>query len=169
MTKLVFKTTAKINKGYESWDGKGNCPQDWRTKSGQEIIVNIPIAINLLKVSDIKPIIDELTDLLTEDNDYCFEKVLLWDTKNDDYESQYVKNQREYDDGFQVLYLDAEAYKASSGAWYMKKGFIVGVANKGTQHDHLVGKFEGFTYRLSDMEAMYHHHNGKTEYLGKVA
>jgi hypothetical protein len=38
--KLVIQTQFKENYGAHDWDGKGECPQDWKFKGGETYVFN---------------------------------------------------------------------------------------------------------------------------------
>ena len=70
---------------------------------------------------------------------------------DDDFESEFLKSQKEYDpEGWETLYVDKIVRKGkSSNDWYMKRGYIVGGWQKGSEYEHLIGKFVGNVDNLS--------------------
>ena len=70
---------------------------------------------------------------------------------DDDFESEFLKSQKEYDpEGWETLYVDKIVRKGkSSDDWYMKRGYIVGGWQKGSEYEHLIGKFVGNVDNLS--------------------
>ena len=77
-----------------------------------------------------------------------FEHILAIHEESDDWESEYVKSQKEYDDG--VLYLDPVVRRSTkSGKYYLKRGYQL---NHTTNPDfeHLVGKFIGWIDNVSE-------------------
>lgn len=69
MSKLLISTQVRENYGAHSWDGKGTCPQYWKSKGGNEYIV---LDIDVNKASDI------------------YESVKAQCESNDDYYTEYV-------------------------------------------------------------------------------
>lgn len=62
----------------------------------------------------------------------------------DDYESDFVKSQKEYG-SWDTIYLDSVVRKGKSGQYYLKRGYIVG-----TSFDSpLAGKFCGWVDNLN--------------------
>lgn len=118
------------------------CYEDYgyrvKPKGGREIIVEGTLADA-----------NAVADLVADDMEHvlCITKV------NDDYESDFVKSQREYDIG-DTIYLDPVVRKGANGNYYLKRGYIVGSMCKGTQYDHLVGKFSGWVDNLNTGECV---------------
>ena len=85
---------------------------------------------------------------------------------DDDFESEYVKDQKEYDpEGNDTLYLDNVIRRGKSGDWYMKRGYIVGGFQKGTNFEHLVGKFVGNIDNLTKGKCVMKVTDNEKEYI----
>ena len=67
------------------------------------------------------------------------------------------------------MYLDSVIKKGKSGDWYMKRGYIVGGFQKGTEHEHLVGKFYGHVDNLTTGKCVMHIEGDKKTLLNKEA
>jgi hypothetical protein len=142
MTKFAILTRVEENYAAhnEDWDGKSTY---WKNKSGSTYIVEAS------SKEEAETVIPLITD--TKDNLVCMEILVdIWEV-SDDYESDFVKDQKEYDPkGWDTLYCDREIRKGKkSNDWYMKRGYIVGGFQKGTEYEHLVGKFVGNVDNLS--------------------
>ena len=63
----------------------------------------------------------------------------------------FLNLKKEYDpEGWETLYVDKIIRKGkSSDDWYMKRGYIVGGWQKGSEYEHLIGKFVGNVDNLS--------------------
>lgn len=87
---LVIRTQYMENYGAHDWDGKGECPQYWKMKGGSEYkVLNVPTNIDLGEVVAAAGV--------TRDDDYCREYVLNWGLEDDDYLSQFERDQLEWD------------------------------------------------------------------------
>ena len=62
----------------------------------------------------------------------------------DDYESEFVKSQKEYG-SWDTIYLDSVVRKGKSGDYYLKRGYIVGLSFDSP----LAGKFCGWVDNLN--------------------
>jgi len=105
----------------------------WKNKSGSTYIVEST------DPAEIKQVVDRIED---EPNDVHYEYIVDKFTADSDYESEFVKSQKEYDpEGWDTLYLDRVIRKGKSGDWYMKRGYIAGNFNKDRpEFAHLAGK-----------------------------
>jgi len=119
----------------------------WKNKPGSTYIVES------VDPAEIKQVVGYIED---EPNDVHYEYIVDRFTADADYESEFVKSQKEYDpEGWDTLYLDRVIRKGKSGAWYMKRGYIVGGFNKERpEFAHLVGKFVGNVDNLTTGECV---------------
>ena len=78
--KLVIFTQIKENYGAHAWDGKGECPQRWKFKGGNTIIVR---DITVDQAMKLRTGIPTLTALIEENNEYFEEYILDWDIMDD--------------------------------------------------------------------------------------
>ena len=108
----------------------------WKNKPGSTYIIE----------STDRDEVNEVASLIHEEyNDVHYEEIVDQFEADDDYESEFVKSQKEYDpEGWDTLYLDRIVRKGKDGHWYMKRGYIVGGFNKERpEFAHMVGKFVG--------------------------
>jgi len=72
---LTYKIGAVLqhreNYGAHSWDGKGECPQYWKNKGGQYILLADGITSAMLKDSKFMEMLAEKGRKYEEFNDYC--------------------------------------------------------------------------------------------------
>ena len=128
MTKFAILTRVEENYAAhnEDWDGKSTY---WKNKSGSTYIVEAS------SKEEAETVIPLITD--TKDNLVHMEILVhIWEV----YDPK----------GWDTLYCDREIRKGKkSNDWYMKRGYIVGGFQKGTEYEHLVGKFVGNVDNLS--------------------
>lgn len=91
MSKLLITTQVRENYGAHDWDGKGECPQYWKCKGGNDYVV-----LNI-DVSRAKEIFESVADKCAEDNDYFEEYVIGWEVVEDDYLTSFERSQLEWD------------------------------------------------------------------------
>lgn len=144
MSKFVIETAIRENYAAhnDDWDGVSAY---WKNKGGSTYVVE---ASNYDEASSV-------IDLVTSSNNAYEENFFDCYQVEDDFESEFVKSQKEYDPkGWETLYLDNVIRKNSKGDWYMKRGYIVGGFQEGTEYEHLVGKFVGNVDNLSTGECV---------------
>jgi hypothetical protein len=91
MAKLVITTQIKENYGAHTWDGKGECPQRWKFKGGNDyVVLNVDI-------NNPATVINTVIDQCEENNEYYKEYILGWEVVADNWISDYEKFQLEYD------------------------------------------------------------------------
>ena len=119
----------------------------WKNKSGSTYLVE---TVDPVEIREVMGLIED------EPNDVYYEYIVDRFEANPDYESEFVKSQKEYDpEGWDTLYLDRIIRKGKSGDWYMKRGYIVGGFNRERpEFAHLVGKFVGNVDNLTTGECV---------------
>ena len=91
MAKLVITTQIEENYGAHTWDGKGECPQRWKFKGGNDyVVLNVDI-------NNPATVINTVIDQCEENNEYYKEYILGWEVVADNWISDYEKFQLEYD------------------------------------------------------------------------
>lgn len=81
-----------------------------------------------------------------------WEHILGIHEESEDWESEYVKSQREYEDN--VVYLDPIVRRSTkSGCYYLKRGYLLNRTNT-PEYEHLVGKFIGWVDNISTGECV---------------
>jgi len=115
----------------------------WKNKPGSTYIVE---SVDPAEVNKVASLIED------EPNDVHYEYIVDQFVADDDYESEFVKSQKEYDpEGFDTLYCDNVVRKGNNGHWYMKRGYVVGNMMK-ESYPELVGKFNGWVDDLTTGE-----------------
>ena len=115
----------------------------WKNKPGSTYIVE---SVDPAEVNKVASLIED------EPNDVHYEYIVDQFVADDDYESEFVKSQKEYDpEGFDTLYCDNVIRKGANGHWYMKRGYVVGNMMK-ESYPELVGKFNGWVDDLTTGE-----------------
>lgn len=85
---------------------------------------------------------EAVADLIADE----FEHILGIEEVGADYESEFVKSQREMDpEGYDTLYLDPVVRRGKSGDYYLKRGYVVGKAFD----SKLAGQFFGYVDNLN--------------------
>jgi len=117
----------------------------WKNKPGSTYIVE---SVDPAEVNKVASLIED------DRNDVHYEYIVDQFEADDDYESEFVKSQKEYDpEGWDTLYCDNVVRKGKDGHWYMKRGYIVGGFNKERpEFAHMVGKFNGWVDDLTTGE-----------------
>lgn len=157
--KYLIETQVRENYAAHDEDYKhGIDAPYWKNKSGSRYIVEAP--------GEHIDVAYEVADLITSSNEMFEETIFDVTAVEDDYESEYVKDQKRYDpEGYDTLYLDNIIRQGKSGDWYMKRGYIVGGFQKGTEYDHLVGKFIGNIDNLTKGKCVMKVTDNKKEYI----
>lgn len=75
MQKLVIETQYRENYGAHDWDGKGECPQYWKSKGGSTYVVN-NFSNNFMDCQDV---VAKLTKLIAYKNEASEEYILDWE------------------------------------------------------------------------------------------
>ncbi len=92
--KLMIVTQYRENYGAHSWDGKGECPQYWKSKGGMEYF--IPLG-NTVDTKFITAQAHKAADKLYRSNDYVEEYVVDWFVAEDNYLTPFEMDQLEYE------------------------------------------------------------------------
>lgn len=93
MSKLLITTQVFENYGAHDWDGKGECPQYWKAKGGNDYVIEDfdPLRYtSSLIVQIVRPKIES-------DSDYFREQVIGWQVVADHYLTEFEQSQLEYD------------------------------------------------------------------------
>jgi hypothetical protein len=93
--KIFIITQIYENYGAHDWDGKGECPQYWKAKGGNEYF--IPYEGPTISVEFIETAVDSVRGKIEENNHYFTETILDWTVVEDDYQTDYEKFQLEYE------------------------------------------------------------------------
>lgn len=91
MAKLLIMTQIEENYGVHNWDGKGETPQAWKFKGGNDYLVDD------IDVNNAATIYQSVVSDIGENNDWYKEYVTNWEVIKDDWVHPYGK---EYHDQF---------------------------------------------------------------------
>lgn len=115
----------------------------WKYKIGSTYV------INNVDVNTLDALVEEVSPFICEDSVYFKSYISTWYILGDDEDTDYVKHQKEYDGGWDTIYLPTELKKNSSGVWFQKRGHICGTMVKDNpKFAHLAGKFCGWIDNL---------------------
>lgn len=91
--KLLITTQVYENYGAHDWDGKGECPQYWKAKGGNDYVIK-----NFRGGEErATALVMTVRDRIEERNDRFEETIIGWDIVEDDYLTDYERSQLEYD------------------------------------------------------------------------
>lgn len=148
MTVTVIQTMCREN--YAAHNGfDGNFA--WKNKPGSTYIVH---STDPVEVNEVADLIDEAP------NDVHYEYITDQFEADDDYKSEFLKSQIEYDGepgvAWDTIYTDNVVKKGTKGnAWYLKRGYYAGMFNKERpEFAHLAGKFVGWVDNLNTGECV---------------
>ena len=92
MAKLLITTQVYENYGAHDWDGKGECPQYWKAKGGNDYVVK--------KFKDINKVTETVMALRGQiecDNEGFRETIIGWEVVADDYLTEFEQSQLDYE------------------------------------------------------------------------
>lgn len=92
MSKLLIVTQVQENYGAHDWDGKGECPQYWKFKGGNEYVVK-----NFKDFGRMTEVVMALRGQVESDNEYFKEHIVDFEVVADDYLTEFERNQLEFD------------------------------------------------------------------------
>lgn len=92
MAKLLIVTQVQENYGAHDWDGKGECPQYWKFKGGNEYVVK-----NFKDFGRMTEVVMALRGQVESDNEYFKEHIIDFEVVADDYLTEFERNQLEFD------------------------------------------------------------------------
>ena len=94
MTKLLITTQAYENYGAHDWDGVGECPQHWKSKGGNDYVVENFKGGNTAHTTAVMMAVRGQIECY---NDYFKESIIDFRVVADDYMTEYEKMQLEYE------------------------------------------------------------------------
>ena len=91
--KLLIQTQVYENYGAHDWDGKGECPQYWKAKGGNDYV------IKKFRGGDAQATqaVMALRSQIEQDNEYYREQIIGWSIEKDDYLTEFERSQLEYE------------------------------------------------------------------------
>ncbi len=97
--KLLISTQYRENYGAHDWDGEGECPQYWKFKGGDDLIVEVPGFRFDEEFADKKAqmIVDSMRDKIEYKSEYAEEYIVGCDFVEDEYMTEYERSQLEYE------------------------------------------------------------------------
>ena len=111
MAKLIIETQYMENYDVDEVTEEGY----WKFKGGNTFIVDN------VDVNNVQSVANEIIPLIEYDNSMSREFVLEWTVVNDDWQSQYEKDQKEWDAG--SMYHDPRLFKNEDGHWIKIRKF----------------------------------------------
>lgn len=96
--KIIFHTQVHENYGAHDWDGKGQCPQYWKAKGGNDIELDRELTHDeCFDQSLVKALVEAATAKINLKNDYYEEYVIDWEFIDSDYLTSFEKSQLEFE------------------------------------------------------------------------
>ena len=111
MAKLIIETQYMENYDVDEVTEEGY----WKFKGGNTFIVDN------VDVNNVQSVANEIIPLIEYDNSMSREFVLEWTVENDDWKSQYERDQKEWYDG--RMYYDPRLFKNEDGHWIKIRKF----------------------------------------------
>lgn len=90
MSKLLITTQVYENYGAHDWDGKGECPQYWKAKGGNDYVVK-------KFKGDATQVVMALRDQIECDTFSFREHIIGWEVVADDYMTEFEQSQMEHE------------------------------------------------------------------------
>ena len=90
MSKLLITTQVYENYGAHDWDGRGECPQYWKAKGGNDYVVK-------KFKGDATTAAMALRSQIEQDNRYYREHIIGWEVVADDYLTEFERMQLDYE------------------------------------------------------------------------
>ena len=98
MAKLLITTQVYENYGAHDWDGKGECPQYWKAKGGNDYVVKNFKANRRRSIADsATETVMALRSQVEQDNQYYREHIIDFRVVADDYLTEFERSQLEYE------------------------------------------------------------------------
>ena len=88
--KLLIQTQLFENYGAHDWDGKGECPQYWKAKGGNDYVVK-----NFQ--GDENQTVTILRKKIEQQNDFFRECMISWNVVEDSYLTEFEQSQLDYE------------------------------------------------------------------------
>ena len=125
----------------DDWNGTD---ERWKYKIGTTYVIN---NIQDYYDGDHMEVLEEVGPFINEDSNSFKSWVVGYSFLEDDEDTEYVKQQKEYEGDWGTIYLPTELKQNSEGVWFQKRGYIVGKMSQDT-YPELVGKFVGWVDNL---------------------
>lgn len=97
--KLFINCQYMENYGAHDWDGKGECPQYWKFKGGEDFFLSLDGFNPNHEFADkrLQMIVDSVRDQIEWDNPASRQYIVGYEIVEDDYMSEYERSQLEYE------------------------------------------------------------------------
>jgi hypothetical protein len=125
----------------DDWNGTD---ERWKYKIGTTYVIN---NIQDYYDGDHMEVLEEVGPFINSDSNSFKSWVVGYSFLEDDEDTEYVKQQKEYEGDWGTIYLPTELKQNSKGVWFQKRGYIVGKMSQDT-YPELVGKFVGWVDNL---------------------
>jgi hypothetical protein len=93
--KLMITTQIQENYGAHDWDGKGQCPQYWKFKGGNDY--SYALGSHLRNPEALAELVEAFRGQIDCENEGYREYIIGWSVEADDYLTDFEKSQLEYD------------------------------------------------------------------------
>lgn len=98
MMKILLHTQCLENYGAHDWDGKGECPQYWKAKGGDDIELDRELTLNEAADAElVKSLVAAATAKINRKSDSYEEYVIDWELVATDHLTWFEKSQLEMD------------------------------------------------------------------------
>ena len=98
MMKILLHTQIHENYGAHDWDGKGECPQYWKAKGGNDIELDRELTLNEAADAElVKFLVAAATAKINRKSDSYEEYVIDWELVTPDHLTWFEKSQLEMD------------------------------------------------------------------------
>lgn len=96
---ISIETQYRENYGAHSWDGVGACPQYWKMKGGETILLQVDgfRFDHEFAEKRAEMIIDQIRGKIEYRSDYAEEYIIGWSFVPDDFQTDFEKSQLEFD------------------------------------------------------------------------
>jgi len=104
MAKLLIQTQVPGNYGAHAWNGKGECPQNWKAKGGEDYVLPGLISHGGALggglqggMSALQALVEGLKPQVESNDRYYRETVVSWEVLADDQLTPWEANQLQFD------------------------------------------------------------------------
>jgi hypothetical protein len=96
--KILISTQYRENYGAHDWDGEGECPQYWKFKGGNEIILEVPgfDFSNEFAQKKAEMLVDSIRNQFEYNSEYAEEYIIGWEFVEDSFVTEHEKDQLEF-------------------------------------------------------------------------
>lgn len=97
--KLVIFTQTYENYGAHDWDGKGKCPQYWKSKGGDDYYLPLEGFRENSEFAEknLRMIVDGVREQIERTDEYFQESIIGYELVDDDYMTDFESSQLDYE------------------------------------------------------------------------